>query len=197
MLKKTFSILIIAVALLLVMTDAGVYSQEEENTSGESEVTEEATEERTTPPDDFFTIYVSATCTYCQQVEEFVENQELEDQVVYREVLGNPEVREELENVQQELGATSVGSVPYMVYEEGGERIGKGGLIDIVDTLAQRNNIQDYDLNADGDRTTDADGDRTTDIDDSSTDTVFLAIGGAVLLFIVGYGIFSSISRQG
>ncbi|WKZ30965.1 MAG: glutaredoxin domain-containing protein [Candidatus Dojkabacteria bacterium] len=179
------------VALFSVTT---VFAQDTEETL-DVETTDEsaATEvENGGLPEQTFLIYVHEDCPHCQRVEAFVEEQGIQDQVEYVELKNNQENMDALQAEWEKFNVpTSDQGWPFMVYEdENGDETYATGDEPIIQILSQYNGIP---------YTAPDNGEDTTTSDSPSGglgDSVFLVLGGVVLMFIVGYGVYSAASKK-
>jgi glutaredoxin len=160
---KKLMLIVLSALTFLAMTSDPVYSSDGESIE-----------------DGYFTLYSSSTCPYCISLKEFIEEHELENQVEYKEVLGNEELKAELKAVQSEVGGEgliSLGAVPYMIYEDDGKKIGVVGEAPIREVLAEKNGI---------DISEDVEDDYSYAYDDSEEKDPSFGIG-SFILFLVSF----------
>ncbi len=115
------------------------------------------------------TLYVQTGCPHCNEVEKFIEENELEDHFEIYNISTNDQALNQYNSFWERVDAPiSSRGVPIIVY--GNDEFVSGDTF-IIDYLKERFEIED----------------------EFSSDDAFLLIGGAVIVaFVVGYGIVSA-----
>lgn len=174
--------------------DPEVATTAEELSADDSNLEDGATTvvERGGLPEQLFTIYVHEDCPHCAKVEAFVDQYQINDQVEYIQLKNN---KANMDALQAEWDKFNVSrddqGWPFMVYvDQTGEESYAVGDEPIIKVLSQYNNIPYVEPVVD-------DGSNiTSDGTDSSGDRIFLILGGAILAFIVGYGVYAAVSKK-
>lgn len=190
--KLAIALFVALFSSVLLVNKVSAQDSEEilETTSEETVKTEESTHGGL--PEQTFLMYVHEDCRHCKQVEAFVEQNQIEDQVEYVQLKNNETNMEALQDEWERFNVpVSDQGWPFMVYtNEEGEETYSIGSSPIISVLSQYNDIP-YD-----DTVPPADDTSTGTDSSSSGDSVFLILGGVILAFIVGYGVFSALGKK-
>ncbi|MBN2100775.1 hypothetical protein JW710_02685 [Candidatus Dojkabacteria bacterium] len=130
-------------------------------------------------------IYVSEGCPHCAKVEEFIEENNLEDNFEIKNVTVDGGVAEEYTNFVQDndLPLEEQGT-PTLVYKDGDDLrwvVGDTPIISFIE--------ENYDV----DNSTE---DTSEDEKISTEDIVILVVGGIIVSSVLGYGIFKSVNDR-
>ena len=134
-------------------------------------------------------VYVSEGCPHCQIVEQFIDKNDLADNLVIKNVTLDDDVGQEFTDFldQKEVPYEERG-VPMMIYSDN-EWI--SGDTPIIDVLKERFDLHES-VNNEPSDITDVDEDRQL----GTGDMLAVTVGAFVLAIIVGYGIFNAIDAR-
>lgn len=160
----------------------------QESDSARDESTESVESSESSEEDNpVYTIYVHAQCPHCQNVERFVAETGLEDNVRYKELLNNESNLAELEEIWEENNIPEgEQGWPFMIVSEDPFDYSVGDT-PIIAFLGDQFGVEGSSSGSSG---------GSTSADDSSGDTGLLAIGGLVVLGVLGYGIYSLMGEE-
>lgn len=128
--------------------------------------------------EDVMTLYVKEGCPHCAKVEQYIQDNSLESHFNIRNVTTDSGADQEFTAFMEASNVPEMSQgVPFLVYD-GTQWI--SGDQPIIDFVAQR-----YGLKAED-----------TKVSFSSSDYVTIIIGGLVVTFIIGYGIFNVINAR-
>lgn len=174
---------LLLVLLALFVFPFAAYAQSEEVAVelATDTVVETAAEERV------FTIFVHEDCPHCQDVEKWVAENDLEDNVKYMELKNNDANNDLLAEYWEKFEIEGGMGWPFMVVSEE-DKTYQIGSTPIMEELAAQLGI-DYEES-------DALAPGTTNKEDSAGDTLFFIFGGLIVLAVVGYAVYSLISDE-
>lgn len=123
-------------------------------------------------------IYVRQGCQYCAKVQAFLNQYSLNDKVEVIETFNNADKQKELESMFKKYNApTSDQGVPFMVVSESEYMVGDKP---IVAYFSEKYDIEVVE----------------PEYQSSTSDTIFMVIGGALLLAVLGYGLYSVFKKN-
>lgn len=136
-----------------------------------------------------FVIFVHEDCPHCQEVEDWVDANDLGDKVTLLELKDNTENQALIEQYWTDLEIDGSMAWPMMVVDVDTKEYELGSTPIIV-KLADVYGI-DYNVDAVSSGVVD-----TPESDDKSGDTIFFVLGGLLVVSVVGYVIYSLLSEE-
>lgn len=135
--------------------------------------------------DRVFDIYVREGCPHCAQVKAWVKSNDLEDKVNYIETYNNPGNVEKLDNQFEKYDApNSDRGVPFMPVDDDTYVVGDTPIINLLASEFGREGVEV------------TNNTQTTQVESSGSDRIILIVGALLLFGIVGYGIYSTVTKQ-
>lgn len=203
--KYILIITILVISGLLVSTavnaEAEAASVDETTTTDETATTDqvlttdEAVGDRGGLPEQVFEIFVHDDCPHCKVVESFVDEYQLSGQVEFIQLKNNDANMTKLQDLWDELGVDSNNQGwPFMHYtDEDGQKNYSVGDTPIINVLRQYNSLPLIDVPTSEETAT---GDNNNGSSTTIGDGLFLVLGGVVLMAIVGYGVYTAMTRE-
>lgn len=123
-------------------------------------------------------LYVRQGCPHCAKVEQFLNTNKLTDKVNKIETFNNTENQNKLNDLFKKYNVPAANQgVPFLVVSETEYLVGEP---QIVNYFAEKYDIEITDQG----------------YQSSTTDTLFMVLGGSVLLGVLGYGLYSVFKKN-
>lgn len=142
------------------------------------------TAEQTVVEHPTYVIYLHEDCPHCKKVEAYVAANNLQDNIIYKQLKNNDANMAELEALWEELGTDQTGW-PFLV-EQGNKSNYVGGDTPIISLLATEFGLE---VPVESSQ-------ETTTQSTSESDKVFFLIGGIFVVGFIGYAIYSFVKED-
>lgn len=123
-------------------------------------------------------LYVRQGCSHCAKVQLFLNTNDLNDKVNRIETFNNADNQKKLEDIFKKYNVPAENQgVPFMVLSETEYLVGEPP---IVNYFAEKYNIEI----------------KEEEYKSSTSDTIFMVLGGSVMLAVLGYGLYSVFKKN-